>query len=527
MTTARHGNRIALALTAILLAAPAHAQQTPSFGASREVVRIDVVVVDDAGAPVRGLTSGDFQIVEKGRTLPITSFEAVVPSPPAPPTAGESAPGAGDASAPAPVAPEDGRAFLILFDDVNLGYSAAARVRSGLAAFLPASLRDGDLVSLHTTSGRRFTARTEAEREQLLALLGTLVGTRHVDSEFGHDGFDSGLSDYEAMMIARRGGEFDPLSTRDRDRPALVSPALAMERYEQAKQRAGAGLTALANALVALEGFRGRKSLIVYSEGYVKTPDLPQYDQVIELARRTRVTIYFSDAFGLQGDGTRAEGRLPGQADVRHLNRLQEGGAGSAYVAIGTGGRAATVNDQAMLFREAATQASAYYLLGFEPTEGKPGEHKVDVRVRKGLKVVASDRYFVSQAEAPPDAPTALRAAMASMFDSGDVPFTVTTGTRDGVSSTTFTVSLPRYAAAPERKLDLRIEARPLGAGEPVRDAAELTVPRGPGPARLRRDLPLPPGRWQARVALRDRDSGRVGSLLHTFEVKDTATGAP
>jgi hypothetical protein len=149
------------------------------------------------------------------------------------------------------------------------------------------------------------------------------------------------------------------------------------------------------------------------------------------------------------------------------------------------------------------------------------------VRVRKGLKVIASDRYFLAPPTGPPDAPTAFRAAMASVFDSGDVPFTVATGTRDGVSSTTFTVSLPRDAAAPERKLDLRIEARPLGAGEPVRDAAELTVPRGPGPARLRRDLPLPPGRWQARVALRDRDTGRVGSLLHTFEVKDAAAKAP
>jgi VWFA-related protein len=515
--------RTTIALAALLLPAPAALpQQTPSFGASREVVRIDVVVVDDAGQPVRGLTAADFEIVEKGRKLPITSFEAIAPAPAAPEPAVPAPAGAAAPTAPRPVEVEHGRAFLILFDDVNLSEGPTERVRTALIKMLPTEVRDGDVVSLHTTSGLRFTARTADERQQMVQLASGLVGKRQTDLDLGRDGFATGLSDYEAMLISRSGGEMGPLGTRH-----SVSPTLAALRYAQAKQRASAGLTALAHALVALEGFRGRKSLIVYSEGYVKDPDLPQYDQVIELARRTRVSVYFSDAFGLQTDGTRAEGRLPGQADSRHLMRLQEDGGGSAYVAVGTGGRAVTAIDQSLLFREAATLSSAYYLLGFEPPEGKPGERRVEVKVRKGLKVVASDRYFVSAQAATPDPAADLRTAMASMFDSDDVPFTVATGWRDRVSSTTFVVSLARGAGDPERRLDLRIEARPLGAGEPVRDASELTVPRGSGPARLTRDLPLRPGPWQARVAVRDRDTGRIGSVLHTFEVKDTAAGAP
>jgi hypothetical protein len=207
--------------------------------------------------------------------------------------------------------------------------------------------------------------------------------------------------------------------------------------------------------------------------------------------------------------------------------RLMEDAAGAAYVAFATGGRAANTNDQTLLFREAAEQAATYYLLGFDPPDGKPGERKIEVRSRKGLSLRSPDRYFVASAAPPADAAAALRGAMASVFDADGVPFTVATGWREGVSSTTFTVALARAAEDPERRLDLRIEARPLGPGEPVRDASELTVPRGSGSARLTRDLPLPPGLWQARVAVRDRDSGRVGSVLHTFEVKDTAATAP
>jgi VWFA-related protein len=519
--------RTAIVLAAFVLAGgPALPQQTPSFEASREVVRIDVVVVDDAGVPVRGLTAADFEIVEKGRKVPITSFEAVAPAPAAPATAVPAPAGAAAATAPRPAEPEHSRAFLILFDDVNLSEGPTERVRTALIKTLPTEVRDGDLVSLHTTSGLRFTARTADERLRMVQLARGLVGKRQTDVDLGKDGFATGVSDYEAMRISRGGGDLDPYASRHRDQ-LRATPTLAAIRYLQAKQRASAGLTALAHALVALEGFRGRKSLIVYSEGYVKDPDLPQYDQVIELARRMRVSVYFSDAFGLQTDGTRAEGRMPGQADSRHLMRLQEDAGGSAYVAVATGGRAVTAIDQSLLFREAATLSSAYYLLGFEPPEGKTGERRVEVKVRKGLKVIASDRYFVSAAAAAPDAAAELRAAMASMFESDDVPFTVATGWRDGVSSTTFVVSLARAAADPERRLDLRIEARPLGAGEPVRDAAELTIPRGATPARLTRDLSLRPGPWQARVAVRDRDTGRIGSVLHTFEVKDAAAGAP
>lgn len=513
----------ALATLLSTLPAGARAQQPPSFEATRELVRIDVVALDAAGKPVRGLTADDFEVREKGKKLAITSFEAVVVDA-APRSADASEPAV---SAPAPPEPERTRAFVALFDDVNVSRGGAARVRADLARFAQSGLGDGDVVTLVTTSGLRFTARTAAERKRLAAVVETLQGTRLYDEDMKRDGWFVGLTDYEAMVKAR-GGETDPTGTRNRDaRPSGASSAQAALHYERAKGRAVAGLSAIAKALLALEGFRGRKSLIVYSEGYVRSPDVPQFDQVVELARRTRVSVYFADVFEEGGDGTTAEGRLPGMTESRRALHLDEDGAGPAYVAAATGGRAANTADQTVLFREAAEQAAAYYLIGFDPPDGKDGERKVEIRSRTGLRLLAPDRYFVGAPAAPADDASALRSAMSSMFDTDGVPFTVATGGRDGVSSTTFTVTLPRGEGDGPRKLDLRIEARPLGAGEPVRDASELTVPPGDRPARLTRELSLRPGAWQARVAVRDRQTGRVGSVLHTFEVKDASAGAP
>jgi hypothetical protein len=128
---------------------------------------------------------------------------------------------------------------------------------------------------------------------------------------------------------------------------------------------------------LATSGFRGRKSLIVYSEGFIKSPSMPDYEHVIELAQQAHVTVYVIDPRGLAGIDS-------------------PNSAGSEYVANATGGRVSTSNDATHLFHEATVESSAYYLIGFQPSPGDPGERKLRIRVRRdGMKVLAPDHYFL------------------------------------------------------------------------------------------------------------------------------------
>jgi hypothetical protein len=69
---------------------------------------------------------------------------------------------------------------------------------------------------------------------------------------------------------------------------------------------------------------------------------------------------------------------------------------GSSYVANATGGQVSMSNDLMAPLREAAVEASAYYLIGFQPSAGDPGERTLKVRVRRdGLRVRAPEHYFV------------------------------------------------------------------------------------------------------------------------------------
>jgi hypothetical protein len=59
----------------LLVAAAARAQLNESITVS--YVEVPVTVVDRAGNPVRGLTQANFELVDEGKKLPITGFEAI------------------------------------------------------------------------------------------------------------------------------------------------------------------------------------------------------------------------------------------------------------------------------------------------------------------------------------------------------------------------------------------------------------------------------------------------------------------
>ena len=72
---------LALVCGLLLASAPVAAQEageeTPLFPSEIELVDVDVVVTDDDGAPIRGLTADDFTILEDGVPQSVTSFEAI------------------------------------------------------------------------------------------------------------------------------------------------------------------------------------------------------------------------------------------------------------------------------------------------------------------------------------------------------------------------------------------------------------------------------------------------------------------
>jgi VWFA-related protein len=374
-------------------------------------------------------------------------------------------------------------------------------------------------VTIRTTSGATFTARTAFERLQLSTVIEALRG------QLVRNPFKDTTNEFDAMRRVEYGGREGGPGPAPGAGYTASPDLVAAELYAVAQRRIRQTLRALDAAIEHVAGFPGRKAVLLYSEGFIKSPSLPDYDRVIERARLAHAAVYVVDPRGL-------ESGLPMPDDPvvkpNPLIALDTWAGGSTYVATSTGGRVSISNDATSLYREAAAECAVYYILGFAPRAGKPGERKITVRVRRDEVVVrAPSHYIVGGVPAPAVAP-AIR-AIHSVADRTSLPLRVTarvlTPSREDGVPTTVAIEIGNESGEPgqERRFDLLIEARAARVGHVVRDSAGLTVRSREARVVATRELLLRPGLWQMRVVVEDRQSSQIGSVLHTFTVPGAA----
>jgi VWFA-related protein len=505
-------------------------------------------VLDKDGRPLTGLLREDFVVEEDGRPQTITSFEPVVvrgarPTPPSEPP--RLSPGRLRA-------PSEGRCLFFFVDDIHVQQSSMERIRHALRRFLENDLRDGDWITVLAPEQELWwTARNAWEYRQLGAVLGRLKG-QGAGNSYG-DWVDLRALEEQrpaatgggAVMAGgapgaaggRPGGVPGSAETPGDEAVAGVGREdrmfLAEETVALVKRRTGMTLGGLRQALESLVSLRGHKSLVLISEGFLLLPRMPGYDEVLDIARRANVAIHFLDPRGLETGLAGAEvptGEAPPPTAVMPGMARALPAADTEGIALVTGGRAFGAIDADKALRRVAAESEAYYLLGYTPDQPKAGERKVEVRVRReGLKVVARSRYFVPGAPSSlaPGAPAPALAAMRSLADATDLPLRVATlffeANRKGEVATMLAIEVvPPPGKAGDRLFRLVSEARARDRGAPVRDQFEGSPEVRAGvPVVLARQWHLPPGVWQARLLVEDTVSGRVGTVLHTFEVPD------
>ena len=383
------------------------------------------------------------------------------------------------------------------------------------------------------------------------------------------------MSDYEAMRIDR---DRDPQVTdvvmrryldtgeipRDTASPGnAVIPdsdqvggwrdavlARAAGVYARATARNEQALGVVGRSLESLAGERGRKSLVFASGGLVQDPRLAIYREVVNEARRVNAAVYFLDARGLSAAQAGMEGEIGTRTEFRDLGswftESRERGEGSQALAADTGGFSLTdTNDLAAGLARIGREARSYYLLGYAPAnKAADGRfRRITVKVaREGVAVRARRGYF-----APGGATTtkpaegrdaAMQRALDAPFDLTEVPLRAIADVGPSREAGKATVRLlveadVRGFAFAEKgglardTLELLMLVAREDTGEFTRFDQQLEMSLKPETrARYLRDgcpiareMPLAPGRYQARIVVRDRNGGRTGSLLHEFDV--------
>jgi VWFA-related protein len=162
-------------------------------------------------------------------------------------------------------------------------------------------------------------------------------------------------------------------------------------------------LATVRRAVDALRPLRGRKSILLFSRGFIEDEDRRARD-IAAASREANTAVYFVDARGLMvgpGIASAETSAPPAPADVGTMSFEETAVAsqGSQALADETGGFSVrNTNDLGAGVERVAAESRVFYMLGFEAPPGKkPGEwRKLRVEVKRaGLSVRARRGYTV------------------------------------------------------------------------------------------------------------------------------------
>ncbi len=432
--------RFLLAATLVLHAPGLLGQEPPqtpgvTFQVDVNYVDVDVVVTDEQGGFVTGLTRDDFTVLEDGKPQKIDTFALVdvpVDKPQETVVAGRTVPPDTRTNRK----PFDGRVYVIVLDDLDVSAMRSTPVRDAARQFVRQHMAANDLGAVVYTSGRSDAAQEfTTDRELLIKAIDKFQGRRMRSLSLER------LDEYYQRIAYNYNlrNDADPntgsINSQDQAGHGRTSDPTELERGT----RALTVLDTLKNTAEFLGSVRGRrKAVLFFSEGL----DYPVRDvfgahdativiratqDAISMAARANVNYYTIDPRGLAGmttdfmesagigngvgtsgpvlmvPGTNAPSSgITGVSGVFNVQDelMQEFRTSQdtlRELAEQTGGFAAVnTNDVGPAFKRIAEANSRYYLLGYyPPNHARDGRfHKIEVRVtRPGLRVEARRGY--------------------------------------------------------------------------------------------------------------------------------------
>jgi len=363
---------------------PAAPQPAPVFGTAATAVLVDVVVRDADGKLVTDLEPEDFTVFENGVRQTVASFDAARGRYGSPNTAKRDEGTAGTTAASRAALRPTGAPRLVALVFEQLGAEARAAAHKAARTYLQ-----------EQRSGDEFVGVFVVER----TLETLLPYTRDV----------SAIQRAVRTALVRPGCPQQFVG----DVPGAADGGEGCREDLPNRLLANATLSGLRTLIEALQLVPGRKSVLLFSEGFsleLTSDVMERFNAVVGLANRSGVSFYTVDAAGLRAQnpsaGIRKRMRTYSAEDQSSLGRdsvSPDEMTGQPYVALGrlareTGGAFLdNTNELERAGRRMAEDLRSYYLLGYAPTntslDGAFRPIKVDV-ARPSVTVQARAGYL-------------------------------------------------------------------------------------------------------------------------------------
>ncbi len=420
-------------------------QGAVSIRAQSSEVLVDAIVTDKRNRLVMNLKPEDFVVYEDGVPQTIASFRIYRPESGAPVAA---APKPAETAAPAPAPPprpEPAPApatvmpnlTVVLLDYSTTEFQNQRLVREAAVKYVQERLRPNDFMAVFVLgSSLTFLTDFTNDKERLVAALSrrdaagsayagergamnsTIAGARSVmPSEAPAPSVASGTPGAAGAgaALSAYGSQQASVMAAGRIEAQYVALRSAMDRRQSRNV-----LTAIRAIALGVRHIEGRKSLVLFSQGFVVGEAIEEeLHAVVDAANRSRLAIYSIDAKGLEArelsgalvprdelsaavQGTQRQ-RMQAVGGETVFDRALEAGrdvqeSPLRYIAYATGGDLIrNTNDLLVGLNRVDDEEHSYYLLSYRPRNaaynGKFRQIRVEVK-QAGLTVRARSGYY-------------------------------------------------------------------------------------------------------------------------------------
>lgn len=548
---------------------------------STTLIQLDVTVVDDRGRVIKDLRRDEIEIYENGKKQPISNFSFVSAARPLTASEAKAAIAAEKAKIgrdPAPLPTVDlkpeqvRRTIALVVDDLFLSMESAYYTRRALRKFVDEQMIEGDFVAIvRTGAGTGALQQFTADKNVLYAAIERVKW--NPSGRAGLSPFAPIRPSFQQLVVAEGASEGTQAGAGAPDQFGEINTISYLTGT----------MGALKFIVEGMAELPGRKSVIMFSEGWnmFNADGFSEWSRlnselgrIIETANRAAVVFYTVDARRVQYTGitaadqlsvpTASSGsivpspqRMAGIMNQRNAE-LQDSQAGMDTLAKETGGFSVrNTNDLAGGIKRVLEDQS-YYLVGYEPdSESLEAEkrkfNKIEIKVlRKGLTARyrsgffnVSDSTIAKQPAIEGGSPMfQLQRALMSPFAVNDLSLRLN-ALFGNSSEGTYVNSLLHIEAK-----DLSFSDEPDGSKKAVFDVwAASFGDKGVPTDQIRKTYTLSvqregyqkilnegfvyffvfpvkkAGPYQYRVAIRDSQSGKIGSASQFIQIPDVKKG--
>lgn len=531
------------------------------------LVNIDVIVKDKKGKYVSDLKPEDFTITEDGKAQKIEFFDAPIVR------IETRKPGETAAEAPATTGtsatPTRNYVALIL-DSQTTDFTNLKPVRDGAIKYVREQITDADAVSiLSVTNGLQMLQPFTQDKTKLIASIEQL-GSPDAKTFEQKEIAENIASLREFLNNNPSGGEITTNAGGAAAARAMIAQHVLQQfirlRTALSVQQARPVLAALAAIAEGLRSIPGKKTVVLFSQGFVTPAVLDwQVQSTIDIANRANVAIYIIDSAGLRAGApasgslvpasplagvsaiTSQEQRIRAVGGETVFDNVRQEGQSREYdilyrISGDTGGKFLKGNNDIGQGLERINQEiQARYTLAYRSTnqtfDGTFRKVKIEVK-RPDAQIMSRSGYYAIPPEeivllSPAD--KKLMTGFAAAEANPGLPLFVSLSpfrTREGLYTVPLALEIPPSAVKFERKADKEsMQLEVLGV---LKATPERTLSRLGGNFDVnlsaddynqilnnnifyRQDLQLTSGDYTIDLMVRDKQSGKVAARREHF----------